>query len=125
MDPSLRPDTGDRRNGRILVCQGDDYPDDWIDWLEPPVREFENLKALADRKGLELDVGDGFGTIDDVMEFCVRLGIEFESEPWEGVMISGVYQWGWLDETHTGKAVRTATRILGSLRESLEDSAGE
>ena len=125
MDPGLQPDTGDRRNGRILVCQGDDVPDDWIDWLEPLVTEFEELRERAEASELELDAGEEFGTIEDVMGFCERLGIEFEVEPWEGVMISGVYQWGWLDETHTGKAARTARKILTAIRYSLDSFEDE
>ena len=37
------PELGDRVDDRILVCHGDDWPENFIGWLDPLVNEFTEL----------------------------------------------------------------------------------
>lgn len=89
------PEIGKRRRGMVLVCHGDDRPDQFADWLQPLVVEFERLSSLASEFGIDLTPEDGAQPIVSVIDFCERLSIEFSSTMWEGSLISGVYHLGW------------------------------
>lgn len=90
------PEIGKRRRGMVLVCHGDDRPDQFADWLQPLVVEFERLSSLASKFGIALTSEDGAPPIVSVIDFCERLGIEFRSTMWEGSLISGIYYLGWI-----------------------------
>lgn len=90
------PELGELRRGMVLVCHGDDRPDQFADWLKTLVADFESLFSIACEFGIDLDPQDGSAPIVDVMDFCQRLGIEFSSNMWEGSLISGIYRFGWL-----------------------------
>jgi hypothetical protein len=74
----------------VLVCHGDDRPDQFADWLKTLVADFESLFSIACEFGIDLDPQDGSAPIVDVMDFCQRLGIEFRSNMWEGSLISAL-----------------------------------
>ena len=65
------PNIGGRRDGRILVCMGDDRPDEWISWLRPLVSEFEKLADIAEEHELDLDAGSEYGKVEDWGSFVV------------------------------------------------------
>jgi hypothetical protein len=90
------PEIGKRRRGMVLVCQGDDQPDQFADWLQPLVVDFERLSSLASEFDIELSAQDTKAPIVSVIEFCERIGVEFSSKMWEGSLISGVYHLGWI-----------------------------
>ena len=90
------PELGELRRGMVLVCHGDDRPDQFADWLKTLVADFASLFSIACEFGIDLDPQDGSAPIVDVMDFCQRLGIEFSSNMWEGSLISGIYRFGWL-----------------------------
>ena len=62
------PEVGARRRGHILVCHGDDSPDQWIAWLEPIQSRFKELHGLSEEYGFALDAGEGSGRLDSVGE---------------------------------------------------------
>lgn len=108
------PEIGQRRLGMVLVCHGDDRPDQFADWLLPLVVEFERLSSLASEFGIDLTPEDGASPIVNVIDFCERLSIEFSSTMWEGFLISGVYHLGWIKvgtvrsaSAHGRKLIRT------------------
>lgn len=113
------PEIGQRRHGRTLVCHGDDRPDQFATWLEPLTTRFEELFSLAEEYRVDLDPGDGQGPVNDLMDFCSRLGIEFNSNPWEGWLISGNYHFGWLPGTARAAAAR-GKKILAALAERVQ-----
>ena len=107
------PEIGKRRRGMVLVCHGDDRPDQFADWLQPLVVEFERLSSLASEFGIDLTPEDGAPPIVSVIDFCDRLSIEFSSTMWEGSLIS-VYHLGWIKvgtvrsaSAHGRKLIRT------------------
>jgi len=127
------PQVGARRRGHILVCHGDDSPDQWVAWLEPIQSRFEELHALSEEYGFALDAGEGSRRLGSVEEFLELIGVDVRSDPWEGSLISGVYQFGWV-KVGTVRAVRKkAAELLKALerqvngevrRQILEELAG-
>ncbi len=118
-DDSL--EIGIERNGMVLVCLGDDWPDHFADWLEPIVTQFKELSIHAEEIGLRLIPKGEKSEIVDVMDFCDRLGIEFFSNPWTGTLISGVFQIGWIEKTEIPEAVQRGRDLLVDLRSQLPD----
>jgi hypothetical protein len=113
------PEIGKRRRGMVLVCHGDDRPDQFADWLQPLVVEFERLSSLASEFGIGLTSEDGASPIVSVIDFCERLGIEFSSTMWEGSLISGVYYLGWIKVG----TVRSASALGRKLIRTIERRA--
>ena len=109
------PDLGDRVDGRILVCHGDDWPEDFIGWLDPLVSEFKELLEIAERYEFALELADG-QPLEDVTDFCDALGIKIDRQFWEGSCISGIYHWGWITVGTQRQIQKTGRRILGELR---------
>ena len=68
------PSIGDRRAGWILVCMGDDRPDELIDWLDALVNDFEELKTIADEHVVKVNAGSQGGVMNDWSDFCRALG---------------------------------------------------
>lgn len=129
------PDIGERRGGMVLVCHGDDGPQEFASWLQPLVAGFRELDLRASDFDVDMDPQDGTDPIVDVTDFCERLGISFDMNMWEGSLISGVYHWGWIKvgtlrsasahgkkllralEAHTDRAIRLAImRDLQSIK---------
>ena len=113
------PNIGGRRDGRILVCMGDDKPDEWISWLEPLVSEFEKLADIAEEHELDLDAGSEYGKVEDWREFCNALGVSIDQEFWEGCFISGQFVTGWVTPGQTHSAKKTGKEILKRIRMNL------
>lgn len=118
------PQIGARVGGMVLVCHGDDWPVEFADWQEPLVDEFNKLEITASEFGLDLDPQDGSPPIEDVTEFCERLGIEFDTSRWEGSLISGIYHWGWIREDAIGSAVTRGHELLRSLHKNMNHHKG-
>ena len=109
------PNIGGRRDGRILVCMGDDKPDSWISWLEPLVSEFEQLADIAEERELE-DAGSEYGKVEDWREFCSALDVSIDQEFWEGWLISGQFVTGWVAPGQIRSAKKIGREILKRIR---------
>lgn len=109
------PELGDRVDGRILVCHGDDWPEDFIGWLDPLVSEFKEFLEIAERYEFALELADG-QPMEDVTDFCEAMGVQVDRQFWEGTCISGFYHWGWITEGTQRQIQKTGRRILGELR---------
>lgn len=109
------PHIGQQSGGMILVCHGDDLPTEWADWLEALIGEYSRLQDYAEEFGFDLVPSDGAPVISSVMEFCEALGISFDSNAWEGSLISGVYHFGWIPKGQLRKIKRTARGLLDAL----------
>ena len=81
------PDIGERRGGMVLVCHGDDGPQEFASWLQPLVAGFRELDLRASDFDVDMDPQDGTDPIVDVTDFCERLGISFDMNMWEGSLI--------------------------------------
>ncbi len=106
----------------VLVCHGDDRPDQFAAWLQPLVIDFERLSSLASEFGTDLTYEDGALPIVSVVDFCERLGVEFRSTVWEGSLISGVYYLGWI-KVGTVRSAKAHGRALIQAIESRTDKA--
>lgn len=113
------PEIGYRKKGYVLVCRGDDVPDEWDYWLEELVDDFKKLAKIACEHSVEVDAGEDYGTMEDWRGFCEALGVNFESEFWEGGMISGLYMKGWIKPGKVDKATKTGKEILKRIRQNL------
>ena len=114
------PEIGKRRRGMVLVCQGDDRPDQFADWLQLLVVEFERLSSLASKFGIELSSDDTASPIISVIDFCDRLGIKFSSKMWEGSLISGVYHFGWIKEGTVRSASAQGRKLIRAIERRLD-----
>lgn len=113
------PDIGDCRDGLLLVCMGDDRPDQWIDWLEELVGEYEDFRAIAEEHEVPLDAGSDCGTLDGWSDFCEALGVSIESELWEGGMVSGHFHRGWIKPGTIRSAKKVGKKILKKIQKNL------
>lgn len=113
--PTLReddyPSIGQSRGGYILVCHGDDTPTEWAGWLAGFVSRFKEIANLADEHGVPLADPQGGHAPATLIEFCQAIGIQMNSSPWQGQMISGTYWLGWV-RTGTLRAVKSRGRTL-------------
>lgn len=107
---------GCRRNGMVLVCHGDDQPDEFADWLRLLVDEFRRISSIASEWDVTVSLEDGSAPFPDVMSFCDRLGINFQSNMWEGSTISGIYRFGWITSGTVRSASATGRKLLQSLK---------
>lgn len=114
------PEVGARRCGRILVCHGDDSPDQWIDWLEPVQFRFKELLGLSEKYGFALDAGAGPGRLDSLEEFLDLIGVDIDSNPWEGSLISGVYRFGWVKVGTVRTVRKKASVVLTALKRQVD-----
>jgi hypothetical protein len=91
------PDVGDTVRGSVLVCRGDDQPDEFTGELEVIVQRYRFLESLAGQYKL----GTKVGKIDfdqGLSEFLSAGGVDFDANHWEGACISGIYMMGWVPE---------------------------
>lgn len=115
------PQIGDRKKGMILVCMGDDCPDQWIDWLEALIDEFKQLQRVADKHGLDVDAGPDYKNVQDWRTFCEALGIMVDTQFWEGSMVSGMFQMGWIQARRVSRAQKTGNTILTTIKENFAE----
>jgi hypothetical protein len=113
------PTIGDCRAGSVLVCLGDDRPDQWVPWLESLVDDFEALETTANEHDLELHTGTQNGELSGWQDFCEASGIDVRTEFWEGSMTSGQYVMGWLNVGKVRSAQKEAKELLKQLQKSL------
>jgi hypothetical protein len=111
------PEIGDRQNGQTLVAMGDDFPDEWIFWLEDLVEEYGELVTSLESVDISVEGLDLSASSSSKMEFAEALGITFSSSFWEGDHISGYFQMGWITTKEIPKA-KKAGKIL--LKQRLE-----
>lgn len=111
---------GCRRKGMILVCHGDDHPDEFAGWLQPLVEEFNKISSITADWDVAVRLQDGSRPISDVMDFCERIGIEFQSNMWEGSMISGIYRMGWIKSGTARTTSAEGRKLLGALKKCTE-----
>lgn len=120
MDDDGIPNLGDRRKGRIFVCFGDDKPTDFIDWLQPFVDEFSDLLSLADEYGLPEFGCSRVGDFETLQQLLEAIGVELETSPWTGSLISGLAYFGWI-KTGTIREVKSRAKgVLTQARADLE-----
>jgi hypothetical protein len=113
------PELGDCRHGRTLVCHGDDRPESFVDWLDPLVGEFITLRDAAENLEIVLETVAG-QPVEDVGEFCRSIGIQLDSNFWEGSFISGYYYFGWIEIGAEQQVQEQAQRLLEKLSGDLE-----
>lgn len=113
------PELGDLVNGRILVCHGDDRPEDSVKWLDHLVSEFITLRDVADDLEAVLETAAG-QPVEDVTEFCEAIGIHLDRNFWEGSFISGFYYFGWIEIGAEQQVQEHAHRLLDELRSDVE-----
>jgi hypothetical protein len=113
------PEVGDCRHGRILVCHGDDWPEYFIDWLDPLVSEFITLRDAAENIEVVLEAATG-QSAEDVTEFCEAIGIQLDTNFWEGSFISGYYYFGWIGIGAEQQVQEQAQRLWKELSRDLE-----
>jgi hypothetical protein len=124
--PTLReddfPSIGQSRGGYTLVCHGDDRPTEFVGWLAEFASTFEELNNLAEQHSVRFTAPQGRRAPTSLVDFCEAIGIDMDSSPWQGQMISGSYWLGWL----RGGTLRTtksrARSLLASMSKQIESS---
>jgi hypothetical protein len=115
-------EVGLTKRSRTLVAMGDDWPDQWAGWLEDAVEQYDALVEQADDAGLDLEALQLEAHASGQQAFAERLGVEFESEFWEGECISGHFVCGWIKTKEIPKATAAAHRILAELKAKISDA---
>ena len=113
------PSIGDCRDGKVLVCMGDDQPDQWVGWLEELVDEFNVLRDAATAHGLLCRIDSQSLELGDWSGFCEEVGVELKREFWEGTLVSGHFVMGWLEKKKIGTARRRGGSLLKKLHRNL------
>ena len=113
---------GCSRRGRMLVCHGDDFPDQWIGWLEPLIHELDDYLRISDEFGIEIKLDAYAIPINDVLDFCGLIGIEFDSSHNEDSFASRFFKFGWIENKRLNESKKIATGLLKDVREKVENS---
>jgi hypothetical protein len=118
-DESDIPSIGDCRDGKVLVCMGDDQPDQWAGWLEELVDEFNLLRDAATAHGLLCRIDSQSLELGDWSGFCEEVGVDLKREFWEGSLVSGHFVMGWVEKKKIGTARRRGGSLLKKLHRNL------
>ena len=110
---------GQEIGGRTLVCRGDDWPDEFVSWLEPLASEFNHIQQRAEEFGITLKAPKSGNLLDSVTDFCSEIFIDFDSEFWEGDHISGIYKTGWLRNSAKEKSGRKGLLLIDQLSKKI------
>jgi hypothetical protein len=113
------PSIGDCCDGKVLVCMGDDQPDQWAGWLEELVDEFNLLRDAATAHGLLCRIDSQSLELGDWSGFCEEVGVDLNQEFWEGSLVSGQFVMGWVEKKKIGTARRRGGSLLKKLHSSL------
>jgi hypothetical protein len=106
------PEIGDRHNGHTLVAMGDDFPDQWISWLDDLLAEYGEMVQSLESIDLSVPGLDLSDLASSKMEFAESLGVSFSSSFWEGDHISGQFQMGWMANDEIPKAKKAGKLLL-------------
>ncbi len=106
------PILGEIKGGYVLVCHGDDSPTEWIDWLEPLVKKAGELISLAEEYGIPIKLNKKASQISSVFDLLHLIGIDIDSEPWTGSLISGIYRYGWIRKGEIRQSKTNAKKIV-------------
>ncbi len=113
------PSIGDCRDGKVLVCMGDDQPDQWAGWLEELVDDFNLLRDAARAHGLLCRIDSQSLELGDWSGFCEEVGVDLKREFWEGSLVSGQFVMGWVEKQKIGTARRRGGSLLKKLHRNL------
>jgi hypothetical protein len=113
------PAIGDFRDGKVLVCMGDDQPDQWAGWLEELVDEFNLLRDAATAHGLLCRIDSQSLELGDWSGFCEELGVDLNRKFWEGSLVSGQFVMGWVEKKKISTARRRGRSLLKKLHRNL------
>ena len=109
------PSIGDVRGGYVLVCHGDDSPTEWIEWLEPLVKKAGELISLAEEHGIPIKFSKKESRISSVFDLLHLIGIDIDSKPWTGSLISGIYRYGWIKKGEIRQSKTNAKKIVDQI----------
>ena len=122
--PTLReddyPSIGRSRGGYTLVCHGDDRPTEWAGWLADFVSRFKEITTLAEEHGVRLADRQAGDAPTSPVEFCRAIGIDMDSSPWQGSLISGTYWLGWLRAGTLRETKSRARSLIASMSKLME-----
>lgn len=113
------PEIGDTVDGRVLVCRGDDVPDQFMGWLEWIVDDYNRLERVAGRhRSLYSDIDFNAGLVS----FLEEHGVSVDSSHWEGACISGIFQEGYVEKDNIKEVERRMTEALAEAEKMFRDA---
>ena len=115
------PYIGECRDGCVLVCMGDDKPDQWDGWLQKLVQYFNYLSEVAVANGLSCRVKPRGRPLKGWADFCDLLGVCISHDFWEGSMISGHFVTGWIGKKELRFARRSGRALIKQIERNLLD----
>lgn len=118
-DDSEIPSIGDCRDGDVLVCMGDDRPDQWAGWLEELVDEFNSLREVATAHDLACRPAPACNDLGDWSDFCTELGVNLSRQFWEGSMVSGHFVMGWVKKSEVSATRKRGHSLVKKFRRNL------
>lgn len=105
------PDVGDTVRGLVLVCRGDDQPDEFDGELEYIAQRYHFLESLAAQYSLGAQVAK-IDFSQGLTEFLSAGGVDFDADHWDGACTSGIYMTGWVPEKKVSAVEAKLERML-------------
>ena len=103
---------GVTEKGRVLVLYGDEFPTEFVPWLEPFVRQYEYFWSFANKIGKKLP-------IHCKHNFLEAIGIEMEYRLVRTQCCTGRFVIGWLPKGSVRTVKSQAKTLLKQYEEAL------
>lgn len=103
---------GQQRDGRVFVGFGDEHPEQFIDWLDTFVNDFNSIQYDAERMDVSLSV-------ESVEAFLEKIGINCDSNTIENECCTGRFYTLWLKKGTKRHIIQEAKKTLEVLRAEL------
>ncbi|MEW8403985.1 MAG: hypothetical protein AB2689_21090 [Candidatus Thiodiazotropha taylori] len=114
------PEVGEIVDGQILVCRGDDRPEECITWLQSDADELNNYLYCAEENNVELYVKEYDAVISDEVTFYELIGIDCSSSFWEGSLTSGHLVLCWVKPSCVDEVIKKSRELLDTIYEIIE-----
>lgn len=114
------PEVGEVVNGKILVCRGDDRPEECITWLQSDADKLKNYLRCAEENNIELYVKEYDAEIRDEVTFYELIGIDCSRSFWEGSLNSGHLVLCWVKQDCVDEVIKKSRELLDSIYEVIE-----
>lgn len=114
------PEVGEVVDGQILVCRGDDRPEECITWLQFDADKLKNYLCCAEENNIELYVKEYDAVICDEVTFYELIGIDCRRSFWEGSLISGHLVLCWVKQDCIDEVIQKSRELLDTIYKIIE-----
>lgn len=73
------------------------------------------LISLAEEHGIPINLSKKESRISSVFDLLHLIGIDIDSKPWTGSLISGIYRYGWIKKGEIRQSKTNAKKIVDQI----------